>query len=122
MGRTSLGQRSTVMLAGHAAMLTYFRWILNRYEPDPTGLRLNDLGAVIGWGLIAAPPVLLALLSRSWLGLVLCAMLHALSPLMLVGTASNANADLNFAAFTWWFYVPAAVVIVVAIDRRHHPA
>jgi hypothetical protein len=113
----SLGVRLAVIVAAHVVMLASFRWLLVRYEPDPSGLRLGTLSDLVLWAALTLAAPLIALASRSVVGLTVCAAVHAMSPLALLSTATDPGADLNFAVLLWWGPVPVAVCLVVALDR-----
>lgn len=99
-------------------MLVLMGVLLNHYEPDPNGLRLDD-PATVGWfAPLTLAPVLVGMAARSKIGTGAIAALHATSPLWLLPSMGGPDADLTFALLLWWFPLPLAAASVVVIDRR----
>lgn len=49
--------------------------------------------------------------------MLLLAAVHAASPLLLLGTMRDPDADLNFAVLWWWFPLPLLFGVIAALDR-----
>jgi hypothetical protein len=106
-----------VLVGAQVVLLLVLRWLLHHYQPEPNGFRLDSLGELVQWGLVASLPVFVGLLARTWPGLLACAVVQAASPLVLIPSATSSRGDLDVAALLWWGPVPLAVGFIVLLER-----
>lgn len=116
--RKSWLDRIVVLATGHLVMLAVLGLILDLIEPDPSGFRLSSPESLIWFGALTAVGPLLGLFCVSLRATVAVASIQAFSPLALLPTALDQEADLSFAVLLWWGPVPAVVLAVVVADRR----
>lgn len=108
------------MTLGHAAMLLYFGLLLAWFEPDPNGLRFDDIGTLVTYAAWSSPPLFVGLATRSRAATIAAAAIHVASPSLLIASMLDPSGDLNFALLMWWFPVPVAVAAIAATDQVRH--
>ena len=112
-----MARRLAVLGSGHLGMLAVMFILLEKYQPEPNGFRLHNVGAIGSFAVLTIAPVLIGMGARRFISMALISLLHMLSPLLLLGNMRNRNSDLDFAILLWWFPLPAVAGLVVIIDR-----
>jgi H+/Cl- antiporter ClcA len=118
-------QRIVVLTLAHVAMLTLMHVLLERYQPEPSGLRFRNIKVLVSFVLLTTPPAAVGMASATRVGLALIALIHASSPLLAGHTMSDPSQDLNFVYLWWWIPVPLVVGLVagadILVERQRRP-
>ena len=109
------GWNATVLIVAHVAMVGLLKLMLSDYPRD--AYVLGSTSRVLWFALLSTPPVVVGLAARKPHTAVLIALVHALSPLGLLGILRTPGEDLNFMMFVWWAYVPAIAGIVLGLEH-----
>ncbi|MEM9894579.1 MAG: hypothetical protein AAF962_27310 [Actinomycetota bacterium] len=111
------GLRIAVLGTGHLVMLVVMFALLERYKPEPNGFRFDTPMKLGTFAVITLPPIVIGSAAQRIEAVSFVALVHAASPLLLLGNMRNPGSDLNFALVLWWLPLPAAAGLVVLIDR-----
>ncbi len=109
------------LTGAHLVMLSVLHVLLSAFDPEPNGFRLDSPAKVLSIALTFAPPAVVGLLAVRKRTVSFLAAVHAASPLLLLGTMRDPDADLNFAVLLWWFPLPLLFGVIAVIDRRRQP-
>lgn len=119
--RLGLWSRVAFLAGAHLAFLAVLHALLSAYDPEPNGFRFDSWGKALSIALSFLPPAVVGLLAVRKRTVLFLAVVHAASPLLLLGGMRDPNADLNFAVLLWWFPLPSLFGVIALVDRRRQP-
>lgn len=112
-----LWRRAALLGGAHLLGLVVLHVLLSVYEPNPNGFRFDSASKSLGIAASFAPPAVVGLIAVRRRTVLFISVLHAASPLLMIGNMRDPNADLNFAVLFWWFPLPLLVGAIAIIDR-----
>ena len=91
--------------------------LLETYGPDPGGFRFDSFAKTASFIVVTVGPAIIGLFAHHLRAVVLIALLHAASPLLLLPQLRSGEGDLNLVYLLWWLPLPALAAAVLAIDQ-----